>query len=243
MSTPIVVNKEDEKWGIIAMIVSLVLTFVVMLMMSFTIADPPPRDIPLEAEMAFEEMDMRDLVVEAGGAGGGTPSDDQIAPPSEQVQNVITQKESKTAIHTGKSNKTNTNNNSNNTATTTKQSTNPFGGGDGGGEGGGNGPAFGPDSGKEGKTGKGNGSGEGRIRYNNISVDDISTDIKITVNLQLTINEDGQVVSARNMSGTTTTDQRIINQVIAASKAQLKFNKEPGAGLQKVFYTAVILPN
>jgi len=243
MAAPIVVNKEDAKWGIVAMMGSVLVILVYLLLASFQFADPPPRDIPLTAEMSMKEMDLRELVVEAGGAGGGTPSDDPIAPATDQVTNIITVKDSKTTVKTGKSNKTNSKNNTQNTATTTQQSTNPFGGGDGGGEGGGSGSAFGKDPGKEGSGGKGNSSGEGRIRYNEISVDDISTATKVTVNLQLTINEEGQVVSARNMSGTTTTDQRIINQVIAAAKSQLKFNKDPGGGLQKVFYTAVVLPN
>lgn len=242
MKAPKVVNEQDKQWGIIAATVALVLTAVFLLLVSFQFADPPPRDIPLTADLPIDELVMEELRVEAGGAGGGTPSDDPIADPKPQVTNVITTTDSKVSVKTGNSNKTNTNKQTNNTATTTQQSTNPFGGGSGGGSGGGDGDKFGSDSGKEG-NGQGNGSGAGRTRYNEITTDNIYTAVEIIVKLQLTINAEGQVVSAVSLSGTTTTDQRIINQVIAAAKAQLKYSKDPGAGLQKVFYTAKIVPN
>lgn len=238
-----VVNEKDKQYGIVAAVLSLLLIVVYLLLASFQFADPAPKDIPLTAEMPIDELVMEELKIEAGGAGGGTPSDDEVAPPTPQVTNVVTQTNSKVTVPKGKSNKTNTKNPSDNTSSTTQQSSNPFGGGDGGGSGGGSGGAFGSDSGKEGSGGTGTGSGAGRSRYNEISTDNIYTGVEIVVRLQLTIDADGKVVSAVNMSGTTTTDQKIINQVIAAAKSQLKYNKEPGAGLQKVFYTVKILPN
>jgi hypothetical protein len=57
----------------------------------------------------------------------------------------------------------------------------------------------------------------------------------------MTINEAGEVVSANNLaSKTTTTDQRIINQVISAVKNQVKYSKDPGAGLVSVFLTVKV---
>lgn len=238
-----VVNEKDKQFGIVAAVLSLLIIAIYLLLASFQFADPAPKDIPLTAEMPIDELVMEELKIEAGGAGGGTPSDDEVAPPTPQVTNVVTQTDSKVTVPKGKSNKTNTKNPSDNTSTTTVQGPNPFGGGAGGGSGGGTGGAFGSDSGKEGSGGTGTGSGAGRSRYNEISTDNIYTGIEIVVRLQLTIDADGKVVSAVNMSGTTTTDQKIINQVIAAAKSQLKYNKEPGAGLQKVFYTVKILPN
>jgi hypothetical protein len=60
------------------------------------------------------------------------------------------------------------------------------------------------------------------------------------VHLKLTVNEDGQVISASSTSKTTTTDQRIINQVISAVKSQVKYNKDPGAGLVSMFLTVKV---
>jgi hypothetical protein len=54
------------------------------------------------------------------------------------------------------------------------------------------------------------------------------------------VNEDGQVISATSTSKTTTTDQRIINQVISAVKSQVKYNKDPGAGLVSMFLTVKV---
>jgi len=62
--------------------------------------------------------------------------------------------------------------------------------------------------------------------------------LNVTVNLKLTINEEGNVVGATNIpSKTTTTDQRIINQVISAVKSQVKYNKNPGAAMKEVYLT------
>jgi len=127
-----------------------------------------------------------------------------------------------------------------NTSTTTKESNNPFGsGGNNGTQGSGTSP-FGNDSGPGGSGTGGIGpgrpvSGEGRTRLNDPSFDHIVTDNDVTIYLKLTINADGVVVSANSTSKTTTTDQRIINQVIAAVKNQVKYNKAPGTGLVTQF--------
>jgi len=237
-----IMNEKDKQWGIIVSVLTLVLIAAYLLLASFQFADPPPQDIPLAAEMPMEEIEMENLKLESGGAGGGTPSDAPIAEPQPEVEQVITNKESKVSVKTGKSTKTNTNQNSDNSATTTVKGKNPFGGGEGGGEGGGKGPFNGPDNGKEG-NGQGTTSGAGRTRYNEITTDQIFSSVEVIVKLKMTINEDGKVISATRIEGTTTTDQRIINQVMSAAKSQLKYSKEPGAGIQVVFYTARIIPN
>jgi uncharacterized protein (TIGR02145 family) len=119
---------------------------------------------------------------------------------------------------------------------------NPFGtGGDGGGKGSGSGLGpFGNNRGKDGDGPGGNGSGKGRIRLNDPRVDHIETSVFVIVHLKLTVNEDGQVISASSTSKTTTTDQRIINQVISAVESQVKYNKDPGAGLVSMFLTVKI---
>lgn len=244
MATLPVVNSKDKNAGIVVSVIAIALLLLYLLLYHFQLADPPPTNPPLKAEVDFKEIVLEELKIEAGGAGGGEPSDDQVAPPTPQVTNVITDKNPNVKVTTGKSNKTNTKQPTDNTATTTQQSNDPFNkGGSQGGAGGGDGGVFGKDSGKEGQGGSGTGSGKGRIRYNEINVDDIYTSSTVTVNLKLTINAEGQVVSAQSVSaGTTTTDQRIINQVIAAAKAQLRYNKQPGAVLQSVYYTVEIVP-
>lgn len=246
MATLPVVNSRDKNIAkVVAIVFLLLLVIYLFFWLKFYIADPPPFNPPLTTEMTMEEIELDNLKIEAGGSGGGEPSDDPIAPPTPQVQNVITTTDSKVSVHSGQSNKTNTNKPSENTAQTTQQSTNPFNkGGSEGGEGGGKGKGFGPDSGKDGKGGEGNQSDEGRVRYNEIDVDDIYTSTVISVQLKLTINAEGRVVSAQAVSaGTTTTDQRIINQVIAAAKSQLQYSKQENASLQVQWYTVKIVPH
>jgi len=133
-------------------------------------------------------------------------------------------------------------NNSNNTNSSTQKSINPFGdGGNVGGKGGGSGTGFGNDSGNGSGPGTGDGSGAGRTRLNNPSVDHIETDINVTINLKLTVNANGEIVSASNIaSKTTTTDQRIINQVISAVKSQVKYSKDLDAGLITMYLTVKV---
>lgn len=245
MATLPVVNSKDKNAGIVVSVIAIALLLLYLLLYHFQLADPPPTNPPLKAEVDFKEIVLEELKIEAGGAGGGEPSDDQVAPPTPQVTNVITDKNPNVKVTTGKSNKTNTKQPTDNTATTTQQSNDPFNkGGSQGGAGGGDGGVFGKDSGKEGQGGEGTGSGEGRVRYNEINVDEIYTTSVITVRLKLSVNAEGQVVSAQSVSsGTTTTDQRIINQVIAAAKSQLRFNKKAGAVLETQWYTVKIVPN
>jgi len=82
------------------------------------------------------------------------------------------------------------------------------------------------------------GNGAGRVRLNDPNIENIETNVNCTVYLKLTINENGEVVSASNISSkTTTTDQRLINQVISVVKREVKYNKEKGTGLVTVFLT------
>ena len=132
--------------------------------------------------------------------------------------------------------------------TTGKTASNPFGtGGDGGGKGSGSGTGFGDGGGSSigpgsgGHVSGGHVSAEGRTRLNNPSVDHIETAVNVTIYLKMTINEAGEVVKATNLaSKTTTTDQRIINQVISAVINQVRYSKDPGAGLVSVFLTVKV---
>jgi hypothetical protein len=227
MNTRPLVNPIDKRNGIIASVTVLLLLFLYVYFTTIIMADPSPSDIPpVKTETTLEQLELEKLVVETGGSGSGTPSDDPIAEPRST---------------TGES-RHNTAPNSKETSSSTKPSDNPFGtGGDGGGKGSGSGSGpFGNDRGNNGDGPGGNGSGKGRIRLNDPKVDHIETSINVNVHLKLTVNEDGQVISATSTSKTTTTDQRIINQVISAVKSQVKYNKDPGAGLVSMFLTVKV---
>ena len=127
----------------------------------------------------------------------------------------------------------------------------PFGGGGtnndnssgNAGSGGGTGNGIGYDDG----TGQGPGYGTGglsRKRINNMSVAGIQVDESATIHMKLTIDAKGNVVSASNIkSKTTTTNQVLINRILSAVKAQVKYNRAPGASLTNVFYTVKVVPN
>lgn len=237
------ITKDSDKRN--GMITSAVVTVVIIVLMKFfhyTIADPPAKDIPLIASTEMTELELEKLVVESGGSSGsqGTPSDDPVEPkPKPQTEKVITKTESKTEVQTGKSTKTNANN-PDNTPTTVKAAPNPFGSGGGSNQGEGSG-VFGKDDGpyRGGSSGKG-GGGEGestgdRIRLNNINTEGLEFNQTCTIVLKLTINAEGDVIRTEVISGrTTTTDQRIINQISSLVKQQIRYNKKPGAALEKI---------
>jgi hypothetical protein len=239
MATLPVVNELDKRKGIIAAFVVMTLLFLYLYFTKILMADPPPRDIPVKTETTIDEIELKNLVVEAGGQGGGEPTNDPVVKePQPQTQQVLTKpKNPKTQTNTGQSTN-NTAPNSNNTSSTTQASNNPFGDG---GSGGGKGGKFGNDSGPGGEGPGGNGNGNGRVRMNNVSVEHIKIDVDATIYLKLTVNENGDVVSGKNIpSKTTATDYRVIAQVIAAVKSQVKYNKDPGSGLVFVYYTVKV---
>lgn len=226
-------EKRDERIGWIVAGISLTLLLIFLILKTFEMADPPPVDFVMEAQTEIPiEIDLKNLKVETGNAGSGSPSDDPVDQPKPQQQEVLAStKASDTKVQSGKSNKTNSTTKSNNTATTTTQSNNPFGSGGNNGNAGSGPSPFGNDTGTGGIGPGGSGGGEGRVRLNDPSFDHISTDVDVTIYLKLTVNEDGVVVSAKSTPKTTTTDQRLINKVINSVMNQVKYSKYPGAGL------------
>lgn len=235
-----IVNPADKRNGIIAAAITMALLFIYLYFTKVIMADPPPHEIPMKTETVIDQLELENLKVETGGSGTGSPNTDPIDEPKPQTQQIITKpRNPRTNTNTGQSSHT-TAPNSQNSSSTTHQSNDPFAsGGSGGGNQGGSGGQFGSDTGPGGTgPGGGGGSGAGRTRLNDPNVEHIETSVNITVNLKLTINEDGNVVGATNISSkTTTTDQRIINQVISAVKNQVKYNKNPGSGLTNVYLT------
>ncbi len=237
-----IVNQMDKRYGIVAAVLLLTSTIVLLNVLYYQIPDPPPKDIPLHAEMPpLDEIQLENLIVDGGG-GSGEPTDAPIDQPKPQTQQVLTNdRPDNTTTPTGQSNHTNANNNTH-TASTPNQSSDPFNsGGMGGGNTGGSGTGFGQDTGTG--TGPGNNSGGGaRTRLNEVSVSGIQINVTATIHLKLTIDTKGNVVNVENIkSKTTTTDQILINRIINAVKEQVKYSK--GNGFSTQYYTVKVRPN
>jgi hypothetical protein len=241
ISSPQVANPKDVKAGLVSAVASIILLMILLFLITYQIADPPAQDVVVRAEAVIDEILLKDLKLESGSIGGGSPSDDRVDKPKEQIQEIITGKSKRSSDKSGKSNKTN-GNDANNEASTTVQSQDPFGsGGSGGKNGAGNGPFSGPGNSDDGDDGPGKGDG-GRLRISNVILPLYDNDFDVSIHLQLTVNENGEVVAAKSIkSKTTCSDQRIINQVVNEVIRQVKYKKENGAGLIYTFYTVKIL--
>ncbi len=264
MMTIQIEESKDRKVGVITSGSTMLLMIIALYFTTFFVSPTLPIDIPpLKSDEVIEEFKIDNVELESGGgSGSGTPTNDRLDAPKEQSQHYVTQNSSNTHVFSGNSNN-NTGHNATNGSSTTTQSNNPFGtGGDGGGSGSGtygdygrirsgSGTEFGNDreNGGEGTGGDGGGNGSGavgagRTRLNNLNTDNIQSSENATIYLILTINAEGKVVSAKSISSkTTTTDTRLINQFISAVKDQIKYNKDPGAGLVSVYFSAKLIAN
>jgi len=236
--------QKDKKIALMSTAISLFLLGLIAYFTTFLVNPPLPIDLPpLKSDEVIEmfEIDNVEIVKEGdlGGQGGGTPSDDRIDKPQEQSENFLTSHSNPAhQIFSGKSDNHNSPNNSTNTSSSTSKSDNPFGSGGTGGKGGaGSGGPFGNGVGPSGSGPGGTGNGDGRTRLNNVSIDHIESDRDETIYLKLTIDANGNVVSAISTSKTTTTDARIINQVKSAVISQVKYSKASGSSPVQVFYT------
>jgi hypothetical protein len=234
-SIPPVVLPEHRKVGIAVAVGCVLLALLILFIFTFEMADPPPREIPMNTTTSLTDLEIKDLKVETGGAGGGTPSNDPIHEVTPQTEKILTQKKnSKSSSNTGESNKTNANNHTNTATTTAQDDENHFGGEDGG-QGGGRGENIGKTDGTN--YGDGSEGGIKRVRKNDPNVENIEVDRLIFVYLKMTIDANGEIITARSTSKTTTTDQRIINRVISEVKRQVRYNKDPDSTSATVYMT------
>jgi hypothetical protein len=241
ISTPQVADPNDVRAGLVSAVASIILLMILLFIITYQIADPPPQDAVVTADAVIDEILLKDLKLESGSIGGGSASNDPVDKPKEQIQELITGKSERSSIKTGKSNKTN-GIDASNEASSTVESQDLFGsGGSGGKNGGGNGPFSGPGNSDDGDGGLGKVNGESRLRISNANLPQYDIDYESNIHLQLTVNANGEVVAAISIkSKTTCSDQRIINQVINEVKQQVKYKKESGAGLVNTFYTVEI---
>ena len=241
MATLPIVNTIDKRRGIIAAFTVLILLVIYLMLTTFQQADPPPKDIPVALAEPMDITEIKNVSI-SGGGGGGNPSNDPINNQPEQTQQQLTQANNpKSTANSGQANSTNSANSQNN-PNNTQQSNNPFAnGGQGGNQGGGSGGTFGTSTGPGTQGTGGTGSGKGRVRLNEVNIQDLPYNSDELFHLQLVIDAEGNVIQIINILGkTTTTDQILINQVKAAVKKQVKYNKDPGAPLAKVYYTVGI---
>ncbi len=240
MATIPVVNTLDKRVGIISAIVLLLITFIVLLFLTYDIPNPLPTVKEVNTVAMVDEIVLKKLVVE-GAAGGGTPSNAEKSEPKPTKQEAITSKTkpSQTTTQTGGQATTTNSQNTTNTSSGGQQSSNPFGdGGNGGGSGGGNGTGFGQDSGEGTGTGSGIGFGKGRTRLNNVDVRDITIETDASIYFKLTVDSKGNVVAfSHNASKTTSTNLNLINKIGYAIRKQVKYNEAKGAPLEYQFYT------
>lgn len=241
MATIPVVNSIDRRKGAIAALITMLLVLLYLFFTTFEMADPPPQVYEVAAVTEFpEELILKDLKVE-GGAQSGNPSDDPIDRPKPQTEQILTQNSNpESSVHSGQSTHT-TAPHSTNTNSTTTQSNDPFASG-GNNNGPGPGSTFGESTGP-GKGGPGPGSGIDRVRLNDPVFDHLQSNEYATIALVLTIDAQGNIISAIcNKATTSTTNQILINRVINEVKKQVKYNKDPGAPLTKVPLSVRIEP-
>jgi uncharacterized membrane protein YgcG len=186
--------------------------------------------------------------VVGGGGGSGTPDDAPIDMKPKPMVNAGIMPTASTE-KPGKGNKTTGDNRAN---PATSKVNNPFSsgsGGSGGGNKGGRGNGIGDDDGNG--VGPGNGPGSsggngGAAERKWISKPNVAGigDENCDVYLRLTVNAEGRIISAVNVSSkTTTTNTTIINQVISVVKADGRFNPMPGAKNVTFVNTFRVKPN
>lgn len=236
---------KDRKIAVLTSIGGILGFLLITFLIRFAINPPLPIDVPpLNSDEVIEMFEIDNVQIQAsrGGTGGGTPADAKVDKPQAQTEQILTKNSPNGTEHRSGKSDFHSDNNSDNPTSTVKKSNDPFGtGGGDSGEGTGRGGKFGSDEGTHGTGPGGNGNGDGRVRLNEPNVDNIQSDVSCKVGLKLTINADGQVVSAVTVSkNTTTSDQRIVNQVKNAVINQVRYNKVKGAGLEAVYLTVKV---
>jgi hypothetical protein len=73
---------------------------------------------------------------------------------------------------------------------------------------------------------------------NNVSIPSYESDFDCRIGFNVQVNADGQVVGVRSIKSLTTcVDDRIINDIKERIKREVRYNKEPGAGVVDMKYT------
>lgn len=227
MATLPIVNAFDRRAGVISALGAMVILLIVILFMKYEMADPPPVDIPMTLAEPMDVTEIKDVVIDAGTSGGGTPAEAPKNDPNTS-EAVLTNDVSDHVVNVGNGN---VNNAPSDNPPSGNDSDNPFGdGGNGGGNGGESGPGFGNDNGPGNNTGTGPGANGGTRKVIRDVSFDMNYDYAATVTFKVTIDDNGNVIAATLIKGsTTTTDQILINKVRAAVIKQVKYSVAKGS--------------
>jgi hypothetical protein len=232
-----VVQKEDNRKGIIASLLYLGIALFLLFFIKYAEPDPPKVTVPIPITMA--ESGIEDF--EISNAGGGSPSETETVTPDPQPnpEEQPTQEESPVTVPSG------TGESDSETSSEAETESSPFSGNGQGGEGNGSGPGFGNDEGPgtgPGDSGTG-GSGD-RVRENNLTSNPKTpNDQRCKIALKLTVDSRGSVVAASIIrANTTTTNQRLIDEVINLVKKEVKYKEKPGSRNETAFYTVTVNP-
>lgn len=238
MSRIPVVEKEDHRRGIYASALLFLLVMFLLFFIKYHEPDPPKVTPSLPITMADEGIDE----FEIHNAGGGAPSETQTPQEttSEPAQEQPTQDESPVTSPTGTGS-------SNETSTTSQEPASPFSGGGSGGQGtDGSGGGFGADEGPGTGSGEAGTGGTGdRVRLNNIqSKPKTPNSNECFIALKLTIDARGVVVAASVVrANTTTTNQRLIEEVIDLVKKEVRYEEKPNSRNETAYYTITVKPS
>lgn len=241
--------KKDKRVSLFYTLLGGIVFFLLLQFNGYKIPTPPLPEQLLyknaELDLIPVELESEPLTTNGGSQGGaGTPSNDPLTnKPNPQTQKILTDNNSKVGVNSGQSTRTNTDHVTQNTATTIQKSDNPFGTGGGSDHGTGSG-VFGNDNGAGNGKGKGNGLGDGngngtgeRKRLNNLNTSGLQSNQDCTIKMRLSVNAEGNIVAIEVLPGTTTNNQKLIQQITSLVKQQIKYNKRTGAAIEKINYS------
>jgi hypothetical protein len=234
-----IVYKEDDRKGMIAALLALLITLFLLFFIKYHEPDPPKVTIPIPITMSEEGIEE----FEISNAGGGAPSavSESVTEPQASPQEQATQEESAVSVPSGSQSSSST------TSTTqTTQQSSPFSGTGSGGTGtSGSGGGFGPDSGPGTGPGEpGSGTAGERIRKNDLMSDPKTPNTSVCeIALKLIIDSNGNVVAVSEIRDkTTTTNQSLINEVKSLVKKEVKYDARPNTANTTVYYTVTVQP-
>lgn len=238
MSQVPVVEQQDHRKGIIAAVFTLLLTLFILFFIKYSEPDPPKVTVPIPISMAEEGIEEFEIY----NAGGGAPSETQTTTdqnPSAEEQ--PTQDESSVTVPEG------SDEGDTESSTPTEEPSNPFSGSGSGGQGSdGSGGGFGADEGPgEGEGDPGSGAEGDRVQLNElIGKPKTQNNQLVIIYLVLTVDSRGQIVRANvDRNNTTTTNNRLIDEVIEMVKDQIRYNEKPEARNEKVYFSVKVTPN
>lgn len=237
-----IIRASDNRLGVIAAVLFLLIVLFLLFFITSTEPDPPKDTVPIAITMGNEGI--TDFEINNGGGGAPSEKTDPVETPKESPADVPTQEESEVTVVKGSGSS------KNNTNTTPKPSepADPFanaGTGTGGSGTSGSGTGLGSDSGPGTGSGPAGGGMVGRGRNNGIkSKPQTPNDEFCEIQVKAVVDSQGKIIHAEFIrTGTTTTNQTLINEVISLVKKDIRYEEKPGAANEIDFFTVSVEPN